>query len=187
MRRSRADAAETRRKVVRAASELLRARGRDGVSVADAMATAGMTPGGFYKHFADKDALLEESFDSASNDSVVRGRRAAEAAPRGRALRTIVRAYLTMAHRDDAAHGCPLAACVSDAPHAGKGFRRAFTAGILRMLDGITEAAVRDGRHLGRPQAMALLASLVGAVTLARATDDDALAAQLLEAVADLW
>jgi TetR/AcrR family transcriptional repressor of nem operon len=183
MKRSKEISAEARKTVVQAASEMLRARGVEGMSVSDAMASAGMTHGGFYKLFEDKEALIEEAFDLGSKQSVAALRHSADEAPKGRGLPAMVDAYLSLDHRANRDSGCALAAHACDAARVGKDFRRAFTTGIYRMLDAVLEVMSRDDRPVRRQEALATLASLVGGLTLARATDDEALASEILESV----
>jgi len=180
MKRSKDVAAEARRTVVQAASEMLRARGIDGVSVADVMAAAGMTHGGFYKLFEDKEALVEEAFDIAAKESAQALRDSAEQAQSGQAVQAMVDAYLSLEHCANPGRGCALAAHAGDAPRQGKGFRRAFTTGLYRMMEAVVEVASRDGRQIRRQEALATLACLVGSLALARATDDEDLASELL-------
>ena len=160
---------------------MLRARGIERVSVADVMAPAGMTHGGFYKLFQDKEALVEEAFDLASKESSRALRDSAAGAPVGCAIQTMIDTYLSPEHRADLGHGCAIAAHATDAAREERGFRRAFTAGMYRLLDSVVEVASRDGRSLRRQEALALVAGLVGALTLSRATDDEDLAFELLE------
>jgi TetR/AcrR family transcriptional regulator, transcriptional repressor for nem operon len=183
MKRSKKVSAEARKIVVKAAAEMLRARGIEGVSVADVMAAAGMTHGGFYKLFEDKEALVEEAFDLGLQDSARALRGSAERAPKGRALETMVDAYLSPKHRANLARGCAVAAHASEAARQrqGGGFRRAFTTGLYRVLESIGEVASQDDRPIRRPEALALFSCLVGALVLARGTDDEALASDLLE------
>src|SRR6478752_9519171 len=72
MRRSQEDTAETRARIIAAASQLLRARGIDATSVADVMSALGLTVGGFYRHFDSKEALVTEAIDAASRETTDR-------------------------------------------------------------------------------------------------------------------
>jgi TetR/AcrR family transcriptional regulator, transcriptional repressor for nem operon len=185
MKRSKKVSAEARKTVVQGAAEMLRARGIEGVSVADVMAAAGMTHGGFYKLFKDKEALVEEAFDLASQDSARALRGPAEHAPKGRAIQTMIDAYLSPDHRANLAGGCAFAAHASEAARQrlGGGFRRAFTAGLYRVFESVGEVATQDDRPIRRQEALALFSSLIGALVLARGTDDQTLAWELLESV----
>jgi TetR/AcrR family transcriptional repressor of nem operon len=163
MRRSREEAALTRRRIVEAASRLFRARGIDAVSVADVMGSLGLTVGGFYRHFESKEALLAEAIASASEQSA------------GRKLS--IDGYLSMAHRDDREHGCPVAALCSEVPHQGRAVQTAFGRAIAQLISAIEAAAP----GLERERATAVAAQMVGALMLARATRDAKLAREILE------
>ena len=165
MRRSREEAAETRRRIVEAASRLFRARGIDAVSVADVMSSLGLTVGGFYRHFDSKEALVAESIDAASQAGLASTTREEQ-----------LSRYLSLAHRANLAGGCPVAALCSEMAHQARAPRNAFTKALERML-------ARIGG--GRKRQLRTAAAMVGALVLARATPDEALAAELLETVAE--
>jgi TetR/AcrR family transcriptional repressor of nem operon len=180
MRRSQEDTAETRARIVAAASQLLRARGIDATSVADVMSAVGLTVGGFYRHFDSKEALVAEAIDSASRETAARHPRSARAG--GGDLAALLDMYLSDAHRKQPGHGCPVAALCSEAGHGSKSTRKAFTAALERLLGSID--AVLEPRARGdRKDALFAASAAVGALVLARATHDDALAGELLSAV----
>jgi TetR/AcrR family transcriptional regulator, transcriptional repressor for nem operon len=156
---------------VKTAAALFRARGIDAVSVADVMSEAGLTVGGFYKHFASKDALVAEAIDRASSESAV---------PTGDA-EAAVRGYLSLAHRAAPDRGCPVAALCSEAGYQPASTRRAFTRALEQLLSRV--ALLFPDRS--RSERLHAAAAAVGALALARATDDEKLARELLESVAD--
>ena len=161
-----------RQRVVEVAAALFRERGLHGVGVADIMASAGLTHGGFYGQFASKDALAVEALESALRED-----------RRGDAD-TIVATYLSEGHVRAPGQGCPLAALANDVSREAPGspVRSAFTRGVeglAAILAGLTPKASRDRR---RQRSLASLSTLVGAIVLARAVDDQALAKELLDA-----
>jgi TetR/AcrR family transcriptional repressor of nem operon len=164
MRRSREDTAETRREIVAAASRLFRKNGIAATSIADVMGELGMTVGGFYRHFADKDQLVAEAIEQASEASTKTI--TSEAA--------LVRAYLSKEHCDHPERGCPVAALCSEIGHEGKGPRRAFTDAVRAMVAALEP---RD-----KKTRLADLATAVGAVVIARAVDDAKLRDEILAA-----
>jgi TetR/AcrR family transcriptional repressor of nem operon len=164
MRRSREDAAQTRRTIVEAASRLFRERGIAATSVADVMESVGLTVGGFYRHFESKDALVAEAIDHASTERT----------------RIELARYLSQAHRMNPGVGCPVAALCSEVAHEGRPAKKAFTRALQRLLDGVS-AAFPEGSKL-RADVLHAASSAVGALVLARATSDDALANDLLAA-----
>jgi TetR/AcrR family transcriptional repressor of nem operon len=166
MRKSREEAALTRQKIIAAAARLFRARGIDAVSVADIMGSLGLTVGGFYKHFESKDALVAEAIDVASVQSTSRTGSAEE----------LLAGYLSMAHRNDRERGCPVAALCSEIAHQGRSTKKAFTVAVERLIERIVAMG------LPRKQALAVGAQIVGALVLARATADEKLAREILNA-----
>jgi TetR/AcrR family transcriptional repressor of nem operon len=180
VRVTRERAAANREKILEVAGTLFRERGYDGIGVADIMKRAGLTHGGFYGHFPSKDDLAAEI------TSRVLGREGWLERLTGRAnpsLTDVVRKYLTRRHRDDAGHGCLLAALGSDVTRQPRSVRRAFTEGLRLRIDVL--ARVRTGRSAARRRkALATMAGLVGALMLARAVDDPHLSDEILEATA---
>jgi TetR/AcrR family transcriptional repressor of nem operon len=183
MRRSREETAETRRRIVDAASRLFRARGIASVSVADVMAELGMTVGGFYRHFESKEALVAEAIDVASAESLVRSRAiAASDRPVIDRLTALLDFYLSMGHRNNPAFGCPVPALASEIAHEGLVTKEAFTIAIERLLS-VAGCILPGDSTEARQQRLRMTASMVGALVLARATSSEALAGDLLSAV----
>jgi TetR/AcrR family transcriptional regulator, transcriptional repressor for nem operon len=161
-----------RQRVVEAAASLFRERGLHGVGVADIMAAAGLTHGGFYGQFANKDALAVEAFDCAL-DRDSRGD-----------LDALVAEYLSAEHVRSPGSGCPIAALVNDVAREApdSAVRHRFTQGVRRFADLIAGLLPRGPAERGRQRALASVSTLVGALVLARAVDDEGLAGELLEA-----
>lgn len=159
-----------------AASRLIRARGPAAVSVADVMGAVGMTIGGFYKHFESKQALMVEAIERASRSTT-----AVIEASEEHSLEQLVRSYLAVEHRDDPEHGCPVAALATEIGHEDDSARDAFERALLRLLEAIDRAV--GPRKLDRERRLALVASLVGGLALARAVRDESLSQEILAAV----
>ena len=164
-----------RQRVVEVASSLFRERGLNGIGVVDIMAAAGLTHGGFYGQFANKDALAAEAFDAALAEE-----------HRGTTDK-VVENYLSLGHVKTPGRGCPLAALANDVSREGAGslVRARFTKGVeglAALFAGLTPKASKERR---RQRALATMATLVGAVVLARAVDDEDLAKELLQAAQD--
>ncbi|MEU6745490.1 TetR family transcriptional regulator [Spirillospora sp. NPDC046719] len=173
---SRTQAQENRRRVVETASRLLREQGT-AVSVADLMKAAGLTHGGFYKQFASKEALVGEATahafeDLARQHAETRARHEADPAELREA---VVDAYLSAAHRDAPATGCPVAALATDMA------REPGNAEAHRIY---AEGAAAFAAFLGTDDEDGLtrLCTMIGALTLARATKNTALSDQILAA-----
>lgn len=175
MRVSREKAAENRARVVSTAAEQFRAHGFDGIGVADLMKAAGLTHGGFYGNFSSKDELAAEAVTRAFADTTERLRRRALAADDPFAA--AVGFYLSTAHRDAPETGCAVAALSQDAARGSAELHKAFEDGISGYLDLIEELGT-----VSRDTAMSIYATMVGAVTLARAVADPVLSLAILEA-----
>jgi TetR/AcrR family transcriptional repressor of nem operon len=181
VRVTREQAAANREKILEVAGTLFRERGYDGIGVADIMKRAGLTHGGFYGHFPSKDDLAAEITTRVLGREGWLERLTGSANP---SLTDIVRKYLTRRHRDDAGHGCLVAALGADVVRQPRSVRHAFTEGLRLRIDVL--ARVRTGRSAAqrRRKALATMAGLVGALMLSRAVDDPRLSDEILEATA---
>jgi TetR/AcrR family transcriptional repressor of nem operon len=179
MRRTREEAAETRQRIVEAASRMFRGRGISTVSVAEVMGSLGLTVGGFYRHFESKAALIAEAIESASLETL--RRHEAVSGKRAERATALLDSYLSNAHRAHADRGCPVAALCSEVGHETRPIKEAFTR-ALRGLLAVLEGVIAEDRGR-RDEVLRVAAEMVGAIVLARATSDDALAADILRAV----
>jgi TetR/AcrR family transcriptional repressor of nem operon len=186
-RASREQRALNHERVLERASCLLRERGASGFSVPELMAAAGLTQGGFYKHFASKDDLLAEAGAAAFAARLTALVQLAEtAADRDSAREQFVGEYLSAGHRDDPGHGCASVALAADAARRDPDdpLRRTYVAGLRDMV-GALQALHADGDGAGDEpdsEVLAEIATLVGAVVLARATAGDDISGRLLSA-----
>ena len=114
MRYSKEHKQETHARIVKRASVKLREHGAHGIGVADLMKEAGLTHGGFYAHFASREALVIEAFAYAMDRSTARWRRKAEETPADQRFATIIDSYLTPLHRDDPGNGCAVPALAAE-------------------------------------------------------------------------
>lgn len=180
MRVSREQAAKNREKIVEVASREFRDKGFDGIGVADLMKSAGLTHGGFYGHFASKDDLIAEACGTAMDHSTGKWAKLIETSPEN-ALSLIVESYLSKAHRDDNANGCPMAALAPEIARQGNPVRERFTRGLRDSLDVLLEAmpSGRPGERR-REATLATMAGLVGTLVLSRAVNDPDLAEEIL-------
>jgi TetR/AcrR family transcriptional repressor of nem operon len=168
MRRNRKATAKSRARIVAAAARLFRERGIAAVGIAELMQAAGMTHGGFYKHFPSKEALAAEACSFAMAQSAGSLRRAVETAPSGEALKAIVDAYLSKAHRDNPGRGCALAALGGEVGN-GKGTAREALAEGRANLVALIERYWAGSDAKGHAVTMA--ATMVGAMINARIAD----------------
>ncbi|QZN81236.1 TetR/AcrR family transcriptional regulator [Stenotrophomonas sp. DR822] len=178
MKVTKAQAQANRAHIVETASTLFRERGYDGVGVADLMAAAGFTHGGFYKHFGSKADLMAEAAACGLTSSA--------AAVADLDVQAFVSEYLSRAHRDGPGQGCTLAALCTDAARQTEAVKAAFAAGIeARLATRATQdgQAQRDQEDAARARRIALMAQAVGALVLSRSCPDESpLADEILDA-----
>ena len=180
MRVSRQQAAENRQRIVETASRLFRDRGFDGIGVDAIMAGAGLTHGGFYGHFASKEALAAEAVAQAIGRSTAWQSRLTS-------LADLVSEYLSPRHRADRGNGCPVAALGADAARQGRQVRRTLATGVRGQIDRIAALLKRGTPAARRRRAIATYAGMVGALMLARAVDDPSLAEEILAAAREAF
>ena len=183
MRVSRERAAENHERIVRVAAKLFRERGFDGIGVADLMKAAGLTHGGFYGHFASKDALAAEACGRALDKSLQKWSAEIENAP-GEALSKIIDGYLSEAHRDGPGSGCLVAALGADLGRQAPPIRRVVTQGIEAFVGQLMRLVPGKSKPARRRKALSDFAAMVGALTIARVVDDPQLSNEVLAAVA---
>jgi len=173
----------THARIVEVAARAIRRSGYDGTGVADIMKEAGLTHGGFYAHFADRNALLAEAAGLAGEEAVAASAHIAASAPPGKALEALLKAYLSKEHVDHPESGCPLAALGSEMPRQAPEVRRAATRGIKEMIDLVARQSPAWGSPHAHRDAMVTLSTMLGCLVLARAVDDEHLARSLTRTV----
>lgn len=179
---------QTHERILRAAARAIRKHGYEGVGVADVMKEAGLTHGGFYAHFASRDALLAEAAEHAGIESVENLSRAVARAKPGEELMTLVDSYLADRHVEapEQGLGCALAAAGSEVPRQHEDVRRAVSRRIKEMI-GLVERQFPDReRNAAHEKAMAIVAAMVGALLLARAVGDAQLSRSIRKAAREL-
>jgi TetR/AcrR family transcriptional regulator, transcriptional repressor for nem operon len=174
---SREQAAENRRAIIAAATQLFRERGVDAVGLSELMKQAGFTQGGFYNHFESKSALVAEVLASAMAEGTTQLTQATRAPvdESTTALRRYVEYYLSQAHRDNIEHGCPVVGFAGDAPRVGAEAQSYFADGLddqITILAGLIaehgSIAETGERRTLRERAINLHCQMVGALVLSR-------------------
>ena len=182
MRRSKEEAAATRRKIVETAARQFRKHGVAGIGIADLMAKADLTHGGFYRHFDSKDQLVAEACRHALEGTTREMATAADKAPDGRGLETLLRRYLHKVHRDTPEGGCAIAAIGGEIARADDEARAVMTQGYRSLV----ETARRQLSHLppaeAEDRALAIVAGMVGSLMMARMVSDEELSNRILRA-----
>jgi len=172
----------THDRIVEAAARAIRRSGYNGTGVADIMRDAGLTHGGFYAHFGSREAMLAEAADRAGSESVELMERIAAAVPPEHALPAMLKAYLSKAHVESIESGCATAALGSEMPRQAPAVRRVATRRIKEMIDLVARQSPDWGQKGAHEHALVTVATMVGALTLARAVDDPRLSDALREA-----
>ena len=183
MRVSRIQAAENRETVINVASRLFRECGFDGIGLKDLMKGAGLTQGAFYKQFASKEDLAAQASKRALESASHRWSTAAAENPDD-PLGAVIAFYLSAGHREEKMDGCPVVALGSDAARQGTDVRAAFEGGIKTYLEVLGRLIAETDGEDRRGKAMAILSTMVGAVTLSRVVNDPDLAQAILDAAA---
>jgi len=148
------------------------------------MREAGLTHGGFYRHFDSRDDLIAEAVDAALTDG---SRRTEGAAAIGGlpALRTIIDGYLSQLHRDAAEKGCAVGALPADVARCSTSARATYARHVrryIKMLAGLTSPA--KSQRTREDEALLILSALVGALSMARAVEETELSDEILAGTA---
>ncbi len=174
--------ARTRQRILDEAAVVMRECGTEGIGVAALMKRAGLTHGGFYAHFASREALVEAVIAEMFVDSKQRFADIVSLADPAQRLTQLIDSYLSEQHCNTPGEGCPLPALASEMAHLPLEARSLFSLQRAAIRDRLTQAL----QQLNHPQAESLansmLAEMVGAVALARACPDDAEARSMLAA-----
>ena len=173
MRVSKEKAAENRERILTEAARLFRERGLSGVGVDALTDAAGLTHGSLYSQFGSKERLAAAALSHAASTSSTRLSDA-------RTLDDYVTRYLSADHRKRRGDGCVMAALAGEIPRQGAAIRHSFTDAVRAVVKRIT--SLMPGRRKSEDEALAIVATMVGALTLARAVDDPELSDRILAA-----
>lgn len=165
MGHSREAKADSRERILAAASQQIREQGLDGIGVAEVMRSAGLTHGAFYAHFPSRAALLAEALERALRDGIDASDNATRRSSRP-PLERLVRSYLSAAHRDAVGEGCAISALAGEAARAEDDVRNIMRDQVERLVDE-TAPMIGEG-EVARQSAVAAWCTMVGAVTLSR-------------------
>jgi TetR/AcrR family transcriptional repressor of nem operon len=183
MGHSRAAKADTHERIVNIASRRLREQGLDGVGVAEVMQEAGLTVGGFYKHFDSRDDLIREALAAACGAWQARAAAAKTGGP-PLTYESLVADYLSLRHRDNPGAGCPVSAVAADVARADPETRAVLAERLEQNLTLLASLVRDEGPLAARATAILTYAALIGAINMARIATDEALAREILETVA---
>ena len=176
MRKSKNEAAETRQKIVQIASELFRVKGIGSTGIAEIMETAGLTNGGFYKHFESKDQLVQEALKTSTSELAQRFN---DENIQEMDSETIIKTYLSHEHQEGLEWGCPIVGIGSELGRIDKESRGVATEGIEQLVSSLEKHISSTDEQ--RKLAMSSVSMMVGALTLSRIVDDKKLAEEFLK------
>ena len=187
MRHSKTEKANTHQRVVAVAAKKFREEGLTGIGIADLMKEAGLTVGGFYKHFKSRDALVAEAVGSALE---LWQRQVDSAASGGPPVtyESLVDGYLNETHRDHPGVGCAVGALAPDLARTSKRTRAVVTQKIrnnIELLATLIRGTNGKGSGTARSRAIMTYCALVGAIGMARAVSDEELSREILKTVAE--
>lgn len=178
MKKSKAETAETRKRILEAAARAFKSNGVNATGVSEIMAAAGLTHGGFYRHFESKEQLVAEAC-AASMAIFIESAEAATDDGHDSFLKH-VRHFLSEEYRDDCLGGCPLVAMGSELARSDPQTRHAASEGFQKLIDIVAKWHPQDDEVSARDNAIFTLTSMMGAVTMARIVDDPALSDRIL-------
>jgi TetR/AcrR family transcriptional repressor of nem operon len=177
MRRSRAEAAESRARIVKAAASKFREQGIVATGLADFMKAAGMTHGGFYKHFDSKDQLVAEAVAGAACEIL-------DLLSSQASLDDALAGYLSTSFRDQAGQGCPLSALGSELARSDIQTRIAASAAFEKFVKIVAEKLPSElDAEERRQRALLTVTAMIGAMTMARVVNDPDSSLEILRAV----
>lgn len=168
----------TRQRILERAGRRFKRDGIDGSGIAVLMSDAGLTNGAFYAHFGSKDDLVAavvgdqlrsqaETFHTSASDRA--------------GFERFVRDYLSPEHRDHPDEGCPSAALLDEIARSGEAAKRAYTDGMLVMIDDVAALMHATDQKAARTRALTLFASMVGTLQMSRALADRELSDHVLK------
>ena len=188
MGHSRAEKAKTHQRIVVLASKRFREKGLAGIGIAELMKEAGLTVGGFYKHFDSRDDLVAEAVGSALGTWKRQLDTAASGGPPV-TYESLVDDYLSKAHRDHPGTGCPVGALAGEFARSDKRTRALVTQEAqesIQLLVTLLRDASEKDKGTARSRAIMTYCALVGAIGVARAVSDEKLSREILNTAAQL-
>lgn len=168
--------------IIESACRLLRQKGIGGARVSDVMGGAGLTVGGFYAHFASKEALVDEAIRRTAAFMRQKLFDRIEDKPAAARAEVVLKRYLSAAHRDDPASGCPMPAIVGEVATSAPEHRAVLAEQIGVLADELTSCFGAGARAPSRANVLAILALMYGGLSLARAVRGTELSDEILRA-----
>lgn len=177
---SQAAKAASHDRILDIAAARIRRDGIDGLAVAELMKEAGLTHGGFYRHFDSREQLIAEAAQRALRQGSTWTMATAQLGGQG-GFTALVDGYLSTWHRDHPESGCGVAGVAADAARAGGPARASYTRQVRECLTMLADLIDNPDRPAGECDAVLTLSALVGAISIARAVDDPDLSRHILD------
>lgn len=185
MGHSKAQKTRTHKRIVGIASKRFREKGLAGFGIAELMKEAGLTVGGFYKHFGSRDDLVTEAVNSAFGAWQHRVDAANSGGP-SVSIAKLIDEYLNEKHRDNPGSGCAFSALAPEIARSDKRTRSLTSEQVRSDVQLIATLLRGRDKRAARSRAILMFSALVGAMSLARAVSDEALSREILETVREL-
>jgi TetR/AcrR family transcriptional repressor of nem operon len=182
---SKAQKEKTHKCIVAIASKRFREKGLAGFGIAELMKEAGLTVGGFYKHFDSRDELVAEAVSDAFG-IWQRQKEAAEAGGQPLSFEKLIDDYVSDLHRKNPGSGCAFSALAPELARSDERTRALTSEQAREDIKLIAGLLPGKDRRAARSRAILTFSALVGAMSLARAVSDDELSHEILESAADL-
>ncbi len=180
---SQAAKAASHDRILDIAAARIRRNGIGSLTVADLMKEAGLTHGGFYRHFDSREDLVAQAAQRAlthgSEWTIASAKLGGQ-----RGYTALVDGYLSTWHRDHPESGCGVAGVAADVAHDGGPARGSYTRQVKACLAVVADLIDDPDRQAGEREAVLTLSVLVGAISMARAVDDPDLSEQILASAA---
>ena len=180
MRYSREHKAQNHEKIVSLAARAFRERGGDSSGIGTVMKKVGLTKGGFYRHFKNKDDLLVEAVARALDEMGTGMVEAAESAPQGQALRAIIERYLSTAHANSLGTGCVVSALGPEFARKPVSVRKRIETALDRYRERLLPFAPGQTREEKLMKLQLLLSGMAGVLTRVRVTSSPERREQML-------
>lgn len=174
-------AAANKEAILTAASRLYREKGIDGIGIGELSRSVGLTHGGFYGQFPGGKEQLASEAVTRTFETNIRDWQNAKSIPE------LVKGYLTQKHLDNWTEGCPIPALAADVARTGGTVSQSFTQGIERLIEILMPLVEGESQEEKLQQAQQVIASIAGAMLIARAVDKPELSKQFLRSVIDGW
>ena len=182
---SKAQKKKTHKRIVAIASKRFREKGLAGFGIAELMKEAGLTVGGFYKHFDSRDELVAEALSDAFG-FWQRQKEAAEAGGPTLSFENLIDDYVSDVHRKNPGAGCAFSALAPEIARSDKRTRALTSEQVQNDIQLLAGLLPGKDKGAARSKAILTFSALVGAMSLARAVSDEALSHEILKTVADI-